>query len=133
MPRILGSRKRRFEVITNNSSIDGVEVNGEKFKFGKSGGFTLEDVGKANEINDQYGQKGPRDVIVIDTDDVKKEPGHTYMFPFSGLPFGRYDELGRRLPDDEKEEEDEQVNDDGAEAYQEDQLRHTRKAQISNP
>ena len=27
------------------------------------------------------------------------EPGHKYTFPASGVPWARYDALGRRLPD----------------------------------
>ena len=94
MPKILGSRKRKFEVITNSTKpgFDGVEVAGEKFKFGHSGGFTISDPGKAEAINEKYGQKGPRDVIVIDTDDVPKEPGHRYFFTMPEAPWKKQKE-----------------------------------------
>ncbi len=89
MSKILGSRKRRFEIINNkpDHSFTGVELDNETFKFGKSGGFTLEDPAKAEAINQKYGQKGPRDVVVVDTDDVPSEPGHTYFFSMPEMPW----------------------------------------------
>lgn len=91
MPKILGSRKRRFEIITNkpDHSFKGVELGNETFEFGTSGGFTLDDPAKAEAINQKYGQKGPRDVIVVDTDDVPSEPGHTYFFAMPEMPWRR--------------------------------------------
>lgn len=100
MPKILGSRKRRFEVVNNRTDIDGINVDGKQMDFGRSGAFTLDDPAVARDIQQSYGQDGPRDVIVVDTDDVKKEPGHTYQFQFKGLPWASYcEKCGKRIED----------------------------------
>ena len=100
--KTLGSRKRRFEIVNNRTDLDGVVVDGKKLKFGRSGAFTIDDPMKARDIQKEYGQDGNRDVIVVDTDDVKKEPGHTYQFQSKGVPWGTYcDICGKRIEDGE--------------------------------
>ena len=99
-----GSRQKRFEVIRATARPDlHIDVGRGEREFGGSG-MIINDPGEAEAIDQKYGSKGTREVVVMGVDDVPKESGHTYQFLFRGVPWGRYDELGRRIPDGQEEE-----------------------------
>lgn len=101
----MANHKRGFEIVQIDKSVDGVEIGGQKMKFGKSGGFRIEDAAKAKDIDMEWGYSGRRHgrkdkVLVIPTDDKRVEPGHNYTFTTIALPYARYDEFGRRIRDE---------------------------------
>lgn len=102
--------KKKFDVIkTTKKDVDGVEVAGQKMVFGKSGAFSVTDPAKAKDIDQLWGIQSRKtgkmdEVIVVESDNNMVEQGHTYTFSVGGVPWARYDELGRRLPDKPEDE-----------------------------
>jgi len=100
-----GSRKKRFEVIPATTRPDlHIDVGKGERKFGSSG-MVISDPGEAEAIDQKYGSKGTREVVVMGVDDVVQESGHTYQFSFMGVPWAKYDEFGRRVYDEEESQE----------------------------
>ena len=107
-----GNHKKKYEVVkaTRRETFEGVEIKGEVKKFGRSGGLRLSDEAEAREVQQRYGygsnplgKGGTGEVTVIPVDDVPVEPGHNYTHVSPGVPWGSYDELGRRIYPEEAE------------------------------
>ena len=98
--------RKRFEVIKSSKfDFDVVDTGKRKLKLGRSGGFTINDPGEAREIDARYGygkRRRPEEALVIPVDDCRVEAGHIYSFGrHPGMPWARYDSMGKRLPDEE--------------------------------
>lgn len=66
---------KKYQVIrATTKPIDGVTVNGQEMKFGRSGGFEVSDKGTRDAIEQQYGSGPMPDVILTERDHV--DPGH---------------------------------------------------------
>lgn len=98
--------KKKYEVIkTTTKDVGGVELGGQKMPFGKSGAFTVSDSAKAKDIDQLFGKSSRKmgkldEVVVVETDNTMVESGHRYTFSTLGMPWAKYDELGRRIPDE---------------------------------
>jgi hypothetical protein len=126
-----GTFKKAFEVIKSSKSNFEVDTGKRKLKFGNSGGLIVKDPGEAKVIEEKYGYKSKyrgeflrglnrpvEEAVVIPVDDVRVESGHTYTFGrHPGMPWAKYDDIGRRIPDDEGDtdgkSEDERQDGDG--------------------
>jgi len=110
-----GSFKKVFEVVrTTTKNIKSLDLGkGRKLKLGeKARALVVHDPAMARDIDDLYGIKGRKqrltldDVMVMEVDDHVVEKGHKYSFGrHPGMPWAQYDEMGRRIPDNEVEED----------------------------
>jgi hypothetical protein len=99
---MVGSFKKKWEVLkaTRRETFKVLTEKAGERKFGSSGGFTINDPAEAREIDQKYGRSGSQEVVVMPVDDYTVESGHKYSFGrHPGVPWAKYDDLGRRLPD----------------------------------
>src|SRR3990167_8129070 len=80
---------------------NGVELDGQDMRFGKKGAFKITGHARANALRQKY---HPTDIVVTRMRH-SVEQGHRYFFTSPGVPWGKYDELGRRVFDGEEESE----------------------------
>lgn len=67
--------------VTRDHDVKGVEVDGQKMEFSKSGSsFFMTDAGKARELDATLGQKGTGDVVISEIPMANKEGIHNYTF-----------------------------------------------------
>jgi hypothetical protein len=91
-------------MIATKTPIDGIDVGKGKREFGRSGAMIITDPGEAKAIEQLHGPKATGEVVTMPVDDHWTEAGHTYEFRMNGVPWGKYDLLGRRVYDGEEEE-----------------------------
>ena len=90
-----GSRKKRFEVVAATTRPDlHIDVGKVERKFGTSG-MIINDPGEAEAIDQKYGSKGTKEVVVMGVDDIPREPGHKYQFTVPEMPWKREKENGQ--------------------------------------
>jgi hypothetical protein len=102
-----GHRKHKWVVHkATTAKIDSVQTSKGDLKLNKEGRAVIKDEALAAEI--RSGEMGKRDLCVTRvTADDPADQGHRYHFgQFPGLPWAKYDELGRRIPDPPKEQQD---------------------------
>jgi hypothetical protein len=114
--------KKKYEVIkTTTKDVGGVELGGRKMPFGKSGAFTVSDSAQAKDIDQLFGKSSRKsgkldDVVVVETDNTMVESGHRYTFSTLGMPWAKYDELGKRIPDEGEQDANQNDETDDPEA-----------------
>lgn len=87
---------KKYEVIkATQREIDGVEVGGRKYKFGRNGGFMVNDKGAAREIEKEYGHREGNGEVVVSEVEIH-EPGHNYKFGPSAAFSRAWDEFEKR-------------------------------------
>ncbi len=110
--------QKTFEIIKasrkSNMEFNGLmdDKTGRWMPFGKrTNALRTRDAGLAKDISDTLGNKGTRDVVVIEVDDTmtnrELEEGathHRWLFSHRGVPWGQYDKLGRRIYGEAREE-----------------------------
>lgn len=86
--------------------LESVPTSKGDLKFNNEGRLVVNDPTLASEI--RTSTMGRRDVTVTRVRaNHPSDQGHRYHFgQFPGLPWAKYDELGRRIPDDPKEVQD---------------------------
>jgi hypothetical protein len=87
---------------TRSEGFENIDVGMGVREFGRSGAMVISDEGEAKAIEEQYGRKATGQVVTMPVDDHFIEPGHTYQFTAIGVPWGKYDSLGRRVYDGEE-------------------------------
>ena len=96
-------RRKKYQIIrsTTRENFEAVEVGGRRLKFGKHGAFNVADAGLAREIRQRYGQdrRGTGEVAVAEIEE-RPVAGQPTVFRNPGVPWARYDALGRRIPDE---------------------------------
>lgn len=80
--------------------LDGIHTSKGYMKFNREGRFMVSDEKLAREIQTEVDQNAT--VTRVRWDDPA-DRGHTYFFTTPGLPWHKYDELGRRIKEDEDE------------------------------
>ncbi len=96
-----------YEVIkATKAPFDGLAVKHKgkikHMRFNKWGALLTKDKSLAHDLEQQHGYKnGAGSVVVAEVDQqVSSDTLHKYFFTNPGLPWAKYDNLGRRLPDD---------------------------------
>jgi hypothetical protein len=92
------TKHKHIVMNATRQKMDGVEVGGKKLKFGPDGWLRVSDPGQAEEIRQRYGQQV---TVTRMRNPDPADRGHTYVFTSPGMPWHRYDELGRRIKDGE--------------------------------
>jgi hypothetical protein len=114
----MGSFQKKTEVLkaTRRETFTEVDTGKRKLKFGSTGAMIINDPGEANAVEERYGYNrkgGTGEVTTMAVDDYPVERGHKYAFgAHPPMPWAKYDDLGRRLPDEQEEAEHERKDGD---------------------
>lgn len=86
--------KKHMVIKATTKPAAGVKLGDKEYKFNSMAGnaFYLNDSGVAKEIDREWGagKGGTGDVVVIEKE--MREPGHTYRFWHSGVPWDKKDD-----------------------------------------
>lgn len=86
--------ERIFNVVNTLGQEGSVETTKGTLNFGSSGDFTVRDAGLADEIQSRY------PYLEVVQNENRSNPIHPMRIVTHGVPWGRYDELGRRIKDE---------------------------------
>ena len=91
-----GHAKHKYVVVnaTKNKK-KFIEAGGKQLNFSKEGFMRVSDPGIANEIRQRYGSEVT--VSRVRHTDSHERGIHKYFFTSPGMPWHKYDELGRRI------------------------------------
>lgn len=96
------SKRTTYEVIkATQRPMTGLELNGKKMKFSRQNALRIKDRAQAKDIEQKYGED-----VTVTPIEVTSEPGHKYRFTAPGMPWHKYDELGRRIDPDKETKPD---------------------------
>jgi len=111
-----GTFRKAWEILQSSRTRFDVDTGKRKLKWGNANAMRINDAGEAKAVEDRYGHKSKHrrtadEVVVMPVDDVRVEEGHRYTFGgHPGVPWAKYDEFGRRIPDVEGEDNDKSEN-----------------------
>jgi len=91
----MGTYQRKWQVIQRTQrNVSAVDTGKRRVKLGRNRALVISDPAEALHI-----EQGPQkhDLLVAPTDNNIVEPGHTYTFTNPGMPWAKYDDLGRRI------------------------------------
>ncbi len=87
----------KYYNVTNTLEMDGVVTTKDhEYAFGSSGDFRITDESEAKRIEEKY-------PYLLVTPNDQRSRIHPMRMVHPGLPWARYDERGRRVPDEETE------------------------------
>ena len=88
MPESYYKPGKKFEVVkATKRPIKGLALDDKQFKFGRNGGFYVNDPGVARELERTYGHKKGNGDVVISEIRVADVEGHNYFFPIPEVPW----------------------------------------------
>lgn len=100
----MGSYRKRWEILKNTKKpMNAINVAGKALRFGKADAMIVNDPAVANDIRTTIGQDrgATGEVVVVPTDDTPADPGHISVFRNPGMPYKKYDILGKPIKENE--------------------------------